>query len=159
MGRSTFVFQLEDRKTFSALPRMEAVCEVGLKLEAEEEDVGVLLSLLHYTTIITFSCVFFTLGRRKWLQPGVEAAKTASVFDVLRRFCSLLLEDGLEPTFYSENFCPTRLPPILEAVWKKVDDLCVMRYRCANFLIYCMTSSFRIIHYGSLRTFIALNCL
>ena len=69
MGISMFVFQLEDRKTFSALPRMEAVCEVGLKLEAaEEEDVGVLLSLLHYTTIITFSCVFFTLGRRKWLQ-------------------------------------------------------------------------------------------
>ena len=44
MGRSTFVFQLEDRKTFSALPRMEAVCEVvDLKLEAkvvEEEDDG-----------------------------------------------------------------------------------------------------------------------
>ena len=82
-------------------------------------------------------------------EPGVEAVKTASVFDVLRRFCSLLLEDdGLEPTFYSENFCPTRLPPILEAVRKKV-DLYVMRYRCANFLIYYMTSSFRIIHYGS----------
>ena len=126
MDRATFVFKLVEeiaKNFFSALPRMEAVCEVGLKLEAEEEDVGVLLSLLHYTTIITFSCVFFTLGRRKWLQPGVEAAKTASVFDVLRRFCSLLLEDGLEPTFYSENFCPTRLPPILEAVWKKV-DLC-----------------------------------
>ena len=43
MGRSTFVFQLEDRKTFSALPRMEAVCEVvDLKLEAKvvEEDDG-----------------------------------------------------------------------------------------------------------------------
>ena len=42
MVRSTFVFQLEDRKTFSALPRMEAVCEVvDLKLEAKvEEDDG-----------------------------------------------------------------------------------------------------------------------
>ena len=119
--------------------------------------VFLLLSLLldyyyyHYNILLRF--LYF--GEEEMAtEPGVEAVKTASVFDVLRRFCSLLLEDdGLEPTFYSENFCPTRLPPILEAVRKKV-DLCAMRYRCANFLIYYMISSFCILHYGSLRTII-----
>ena len=101
---------------------MEAVrVEVGLKLEVDEEEedvVGVLLSLLillhthyyHYNILLRF--LYFGEEEMATQQPpGVEAAKTASVFDVLRRFCSLLLEeDGLEPTFYSENFCPTQLP-------------------------------------------------
>ena len=103
---------------------MEAVCEVvDLKLEAKvvEEDDGsvLLLSLLldyyyyHYNILLRF--LYFGEEEMATQQPpGVEAAKTASVFDVLllRRF--LFSAFGRRwpraPTFYSENFCPTRLP-------------------------------------------------
>ena len=67
--------------------------------------VFLLLSLLldyyyyHYNILLRF--LYFGEEEMATQQPpGVEAAKTASVFDVLllRRFCSLLLEeDGLEP--------------------------------------------------------------
>ena len=92
--------------------------------------VFLLLSLLldyyyyHYNILLRF--LYFGEEEMATQQPpGVEAAKTASVFDVLllRRF--LFSAFGRRwpraPTFYSENFCPTRLPslPILGTVWKK----------------------------------------
>ena len=64
-------------------------------------------SFLYYqtttTTIITFSCVFFTLGRRKWLHSSHQELRLRrrppfSTFYSSAVFCSLLLEeDGLEP--------------------------------------------------------------
>ena len=126
MDRATFVFKLQQKrsqKTFSsALPRMEAVREVvDLKLEAKVEDDGsVSAPFLSYqtttTTIITFSCVFFTLGRRKWLHSSHQELRLRrrppfSTFYSSAVFCSLLLEeDGLEPplstrkTFVPHNF-------------------------------------------------------
>ena len=81
--------------------------------------VFLLLSLLldyyyyHYNILLRF--LYFGEEEMATQQPpGVEAAKTASVFDVLllRRF--LFSAFGRRwpraPTFYSENFCPTRLP-------------------------------------------------
>ena len=106
MGRSTFVFQLEDRKTFSALPRMEAVDGGRLRGRFETGSsrrrrrwCSPFSTTLHYHYNILLRFLYFGEEEMATQQPpGVEAAKTASVFDVLLLRRSLLLEeDGLEP--------------------------------------------------------------
>ena len=130
-------------------------------------EVFLLLSLLldyyyyHYNILLRF--LYFGEEEMATQQPpGVEAAKTASVFDVLllRRFLfSAFGRRWPRAHFLLRKLLSHTTPTISRGCLGKKWTCVVMRYLCANFLIYCMTRSFRFLLCGSLRTFVALSCL